>query len=82
MDIRRHGPPEAGGTACAIEYLEHAEKTIGRLPEEIVADAGYDSEQNHRFLDERGVTAYVKHNESFREMKNGRWREDPMRSAN
>lgn len=80
IDTTAHQRP--GDTACAIEHLEHAAETIGWLPEEIVADAGYGSEQNYRWLDERDVTAYVKHNEFFREMKNKKWREDPMRPAN
>lgn len=80
IDATAHQRP--GDTACAIEHLEHAEGTIGWLPGEIVADAGYGSEENYRFLDERGVTAYVKHNEFFREMKSRKWREDPMRFAN
>lgn len=80
IDATAHQRP--GDTACTIEHLKHAEKTIGHLPEEIVADAGYGSEQNYRYLDERGVTAYVKHNEFFRESKNRKWREDPMRPAN
>lgn len=80
IDTTAHQRP--GDTACMVDHLEHAEKTIGWLPEEIVADAGYGSEQNYRFLDERGVTAYVKHNEFYRECKNKKWREDPMRPAN
>lgn len=80
IDTTAHQRP--GDTACTINHLEHVEKTIGWLPEEIIADAGYGSEQNYRWLDERGVTAYVKHNEFFRESKNKKWREDPMRFAN
>lgn len=80
IDATAHQRP--GDTACTTDHLEHAEKAIGWLPEEIVADAGYGSEQNYRWLDERGVTAYVKHNEFFRESKNKKWREDPMRFAN
>lgn len=79
IDAAAHQRP--GDTARAIERLEHAEETIGHLPGEIVADAGYGSEQNCRRLDGRGVTAYVKHSELFREMRNERWREDPMRPA-
>lgn len=80
IDCTCHQRP--ADTACAIGHLEHAERTIGWLPGEIVADAGYGSEQNYRWLDGRGATAYVKHNELFRESKNGKWREDPMRPAN
>lgn len=80
VDATAHQRP--GDTACAIAHLEHAEGTIGWLPGEIVADAGYGSEQNYRWLDESGATAYVKHNEFFRETRSRKWREDPMRPAN
>jgi transposase len=80
IDTTAHRRP--GDTACTIEHLEHAERTIGWLPGEIVADAGYGSEQNYRWLDGKGLTAYVKHGEFFREMRNRKWREDPMRPAN
>ena len=80
LDVTCHQRP--GDTACAIDHLEHARETIGHLPAEIVADAGYGSEQNYAWLEGEGVDAYVKHNEFFRECRNARWREDPMRPAN
>ena len=55
---------------------------MGHLAGEIVADAGYGSEQNYAWLEGRGCDAYVKHNESFRESRNAKWRDDPMRPAN
>lgn len=79
VDATCHQRP--GDTACAIEHLKHAERTIGWLPGEIVADAGYGSEQNYAWLEERGVDAYVKHNEFFRERRDKKRREDPMRPA-
>ena len=80
LDVTCHQRP--GDTACMIEHLEHAEGTIGHLPAEVVADAGYGSEQNYAWLEERGCDAYVKHSEFFRECRNSGWREDPMRPAN
>ena len=41
-------------------------KTIGHLPSEVVADAGYGSEQNYAWLEGQGCDAYVKHGEFFR----------------
>jgi hypothetical protein len=76
IDATAH--PKPGDTACMIEHLEHAEATIGWMPEEVVADAGYGSEQNYHFLDERDITAYVKHNEFYRESRNRKWHKDPM----
>lgn len=80
LDVTCHQRP--GDTACMIPHLEHAEETIGHLPAEIVADAGYGSEQNYAWLEGRGCDAYVKHGEFFRECRNARWRDDPMRPAN
>ncbi|MDO4797434.1 MAG: IS1182 family transposase [Coriobacteriales bacterium] len=80
LDVTCHRRP--GDTACMIEHLEHASETVGHLPEEIVADAGYGSEQNYAWLEEQGCDAYVKHNEFFRECRNRKWREDPLRPAN
>ena len=80
LDVTCHQRP--GDTACMVPHLEHAEGTMGHLPSEVVADAGYGSEQNYAWLEERGCDAYVKHNEFFRECRNSRWREDPMRPAN
>ena len=80
LDVTCHQRP--GDTACMVPHLEHAEGTMGHLPSEVVADAGYGSEQNYAWLEERGCDAYVKHSEFFRECRNSRWREDPMRPAN
>ena len=80
LDVTCHQRP--GDTACMIPHLEHARETIGHLPAEIVADAGYGSEQNYAWLEREGADAYVKHSEFFRECRNARWREDPMRPAN
>ena len=62
LDVTCHQRP--GDTACMVPHLEHAEGTMGHLPSEVVADAGYGSEQNYAWLEERGCDAYVKHNES------------------
>jgi transposase len=75
----RQGPADA---ACATGHPGHAEKAMGRLPGEVVADAGCGSEQNCRWLDERGATACVRRSELSRGSRNGKWREDPMRPAN
>lgn len=80
IDVTVHQRP--GDTACAIPHLEHLKGRIGRLPNNIAADAGYGSEENYHYLEEQGVDAYVKHNEFFRECRNKKWREDEMRPAN
>lgn len=67
--------------SCTIDHLEHLKEKLGHLPENLVADAGYGSEETYAWLEQEGANAYVQHNESFRETRK-KWREDPMRPAN
>ena len=71
-----------GDTACTVAHCEHVKELFGRLPRNVVADAGYGSEENYAYFDREGVEAYVKHSEFFRECRNRKWREDEMRVAN
>ena len=80
VDVTLHQRP--GDTACAIPHFEHVKERLGSLPGDVVADAGYGSEENYAYLESEGAEAYVKHNEFFRECKNKKWREDEMRPAN
>jgi len=61
-------------TTTLESHLEGFEKAYGNQSEEIVADAGYGSEENYEMLEEKGITAYVKYNyfhaEKKRKMKN------------
>jgi transposase len=45
--------------------LDSVEECAGELPERAVADAGYDSAENHRELEEREVEGYVVQRDSF-----------------
>ncbi len=55
-------------------HLNGFEESYGKQSKEIVADAGYGSEENYEMLEEKGVTGYVKYNyfhaEQKRKMKN------------
>ena len=53
-------PTDAG---LLIPHLEHLKTQIGRSLENIIADAGYGSEENYHYLDQQGITAYVKDND-------------------
>jgi hypothetical protein len=44
---------------------------------DLTADAGYGSEQNYQWLEDKGITAYVKHNQ-FDRMQNQKLREKNM----
>ena len=53
-----------------IDHCEHLQQAMGKLPPIVVADAGYDSEQNYAYLEEHNILALVKHNEFYRLTKN------------
>ena len=54
-------------TNTLISHLEDHKKQFGTLPDNSIADAGYGSEQNYQWLENNGITAYVKHNQFDRQ---------------
>ena len=54
-------------TNTLTAHLDNHEKQYHQTPEVIVADAGYGSEENYQALDEKNITAYVKHNQFDRQ---------------
>jgi len=51
-----------GDSTTLIPHLENFEQLYGFLPEKVVADAGYGSEENYIWLDKHGSQAFVKYN--------------------
>ena len=51
-----------GDTRTLIPHLESFRVAYSRLPEELVADAGYGSQENYLFLQDNEVDPYVKYN--------------------
>jgi hypothetical protein len=43
-------------------HIQSFKQLYGKLPEELVADAGYGSEQNYLMLEKENITSYVKYN--------------------
>lgn len=70
-----------GDTSCLKEHLEKAKEIIGRLPENIVADAGYGSEENYEYLESENLTSYVKYN-TFHKESSRKWKKDVLRIQN
>lgn len=70
-----------GDTSCLQEHLEQAKEILGKLPRNIVADAGYGSEENYEYLTEQQVGNYVKYN-SFDREKSKKAKRDPVRVQN
>ena len=61
--------PNPTDTATMIPHLKHLEEKLGKLPQNIVADAGYGSEENYEYLEEKGIGNYVKYNKFHWEKK-------------
>jgi transposase len=68
-----------GDSGCLIPHLEGLKEQLGQLPRNVIADAGYGSEENYVFLDEEGVEAYVKYTSFHLEQK--KRRKDRFRAA-
>lgn len=56
-------------TGTLIDYLKSFNRRYGRQSKEIVADAGYGSEQNYKYMLENGMIPYVKYNYFHKEQK-------------
>ena len=59
--------PRAGDTSCLIPHLEGLRTHLGRLPQHVVADAGYGSEENYAYLEQHQVGRYVKYNTFYQD---------------
>ncbi len=62
-------------------HLEALKANLGRMPETLVADAGYGSEENYEYLENNNVEAFVKY-QYFHKEQSKKWREDPYRTEN
>jgi transposase len=60
-----HG--RAGDTACLIPHLENLRTHFGRLPKNIITDAGYGSEENYAYLEERSLGNFLKYNTFYQD---------------
>ena len=49
-------------TKTLIPHLKEFKNQFNTLPEELTADAGYGSEENYEYLEDKEVEAYVKYN--------------------
>ena len=57
-------------TNTLIDHLTRHIKNYKQKPVNVTADAGYGSEENYQWLEDKKITAYVKHNQ-FDRMQNG-----------
>ena len=54
--------PNPTDTLTLIPFFDSFLNRYGHLPSVAVADSGYGSEENYRYMDEAGIEAYVKYN--------------------
>ena len=73
--------PNPTDTKTLIPHLNHIEEKLGVLPENIVADSGYGSEENYEYLEEKKLNSYVKYNK-FHWEKKRKNRENPYLAEN
>ena len=73
--------PNPTDTLTMIPFLNSFMKRYHHFPSIAVADAGYGSEENYRFMEEAGIEAYVKYNRFHIEHR-PRYTPNPFHSDN
>lgn len=68
-------------TVTLEDHMESLKKQNGKMPETVVADAGYGSEENYQYMENNDIQAYVKYN-YFHKEQSKKWREDIFRIDN
>ena len=63
--------PNPTDTRTLIPFLEDFHAHIGKRSRKLVADAGYESEENYLYLREKGQTSYIKPNNYEVQMEAG-----------
>ena len=52
--------PNPTDVSTMIPFLERMRRETGKIIKNVIADAGYESEEGYRYLEENGQTAYIK----------------------
>ena len=73
--------PNPTDTLTLIPFFNSFLSRYGHLPQTAVADSGYGSEENYRFMDEAGMDAYVKYNRFHIEQR-PRYKPNPFHHDN
>ena len=73
--------PNPTDTRTLIPFLEDFHAHIGKRSRKLVADAGYESEENYLYLREKGQTSYIKPN-NYEVSKKRKWKQDVGRREN
>ncbi len=67
--------PNPNDSPTLIPHLEGLEQSLGKRPGSVTTDAGYGSEENYLYLEQKGITSYVKYNTYDITKKTKRWAE-------
>lgn len=73
--------PNPADTTTLIPFLDRVQSRIGYRIRQLVADAGYASEENFTYLEKSGIAAYIKPNQ-YEIRKTGKFRKDIFRVEN
>ena len=73
--------PNPTDTLTLIPFFNSFLDRYGHMPSVAVADSGYGSEENYRFMDEAGMEAYVKYNRFHLEQR-PRYKPNPFHHDN
>lgn len=68
-------------TTTLQSHMESLKESLGQMPEILVADAGYGSEENYEYLGKNNVEAFVKY-QYFHKEQSKKWKDDPYRPEN
>lgn len=68
----------AADNVSFIDCVDKAIDNTGRIPESITSDGAYGSEENLEYLENKGITSYVKYNTFYQE-QTGKYYEDNIR---
>ena len=66
-----------GDPGCLVPHLEELKTWLGRLPEKVIADSAYGSEENYAYLEREGVDNYLKYN-TFGKEQRARYKPNPF----
>jgi transposase len=56
-----------GDPGCLVPHLKQVKQQLGRLPDNVVADSAYGSEENYVYLEQERVGNYLKYNTFYQE---------------
>lgn len=74
--------PNPTDTLTLIPFENSFHERYNRFPLEEIADSGYGSEENYRFMDENGIEAYVKYNFFHKEQRADKYVTNPFKQEN